>query len=58
MNSLQQILLIAALVLLVCIGPALVLVAALIRSRTQRTKPPGFPVDPLNDLRSRRSDRS
>jgi hypothetical protein len=57
LSQLQNILLIAALALLVCIGPALVLVAALIRSRNERSRRRGFPVDPLNDIRSRRSDR-
>jgi len=54
----QTILLIAALALLVCIGPALVLLAALIRARNDRAhQRRGFPVDPLNDIRSRRSNR-
>ena len=54
----QTILLIAALTLLVCIGPSLVLVAAVIRARNERSRQQrGFPVDPLNDIRSRRSNR-
>jgi hypothetical protein len=54
----QTILLIAALALLVCVGPALVLLAAFIRSRSDCAQQrPGFPIDPLNELRSRRSDR-
>jgi hypothetical protein len=54
----QTILLIAALALLVCIGPALVLLAAFIRSRSERSQQRrGFPIDPLNEMRSRRSNR-
>jgi hypothetical protein len=54
----QTILLIAALALLVCVGPALVLLAAFVRRRTDRAQQQrGFPIDPLNDIRSRRSNR-
>jgi hypothetical protein len=54
----QTILLIAALALLVCIGPALVLLATFIRRRSDRAQQQrGFPIDPLNEIRSRRSDR-
>jgi len=54
----QTILLIAALTLLVCIGPSLVLVAAVIRARNERSRRrSGFPADCLNEMRSRRSGR-
>ena len=53
----QTILLIAALALLVCIGPALVLLAAFVRARNERSQQErGFTIDPLNEMRSRRSN--